>query len=344
MLDKNLFYGIDYFNSKRGENIFDALTHAVKREYILEFTKQLIESNKPFSAIKVNIDNFKLINENFGQHLGDILLYQLADILHKHLENNGVIGRVGGDEFLLILFGENTYDSNWAMLKDLFDHKLRTSFVVSQELNLRMTCTAGAAVFPTDAKTFDDLMLCLDKTIYRGKKKGRNCFICYVDEKHKDIDPSKKDLDALLDDIGEIHEILTSNKDFNKKTICALDYICNTLSLNGGYYFEDGKMVVKGSLSNEISEELLEDLKKYIAPNGLLVCNDYSDFKNKDSVVHNYLWENKIYSFVLCEVKYSNNLYGYVLFINSIIKRVWQESDKVLISFAAKSISYLKNK
>jgi diguanylate cyclase len=87
------------------------LTSAYNRRQLEVLLTQAIRSarrrKKVGSFILIDVDNFKWINDNFGHDQGDRVLKQISEVLHKNLRNFDVIGRLGGDEFGVILTDSN---------------------------------------------------------------------------------------------------------------------------------------------------------------------------------------------------------------------------------------------
>lgn len=340
MYDKQKLSVYPFFKAIEKQNYIDSLTHTIDEEHINAYAKELVEDNKPFAIAKINVDNFKLVNENYGHHFGDIILSKLGEILINAVGEDGIVGRFGNDEFVILYFGDYSYDTIWANLKKLFDNELRKKIDLGN-IDLHITCTAGAAVYPIDAKSYDDLNTCVQKALIRGKNKGRNCFIVYVEDKHKNIDLMKNS-EALLDDMAEIHRIISKNGDKTKRIVESINYLTNTLSLAAGMFIVDNKAVITNTdcVLDGFNVDLFKDKIKL---NGSLSCNNYSDYISSNPEIHSYLWENRIYSFVIQEVKYGSKLLGYLVFVDKVLKRVWQIKDKAIISFIASSMSHLLN-
>lgn len=177
--------------NKYGKTLYlDNLTKTYSRSVIIEYCTKLIELNKPFSICIIDIDNFKSVNDTFGHAIGDIVIKTIADKICEVVGDKGIVGRFGGDEFLLVY--ENTdYNKIWDLLHDVSFGVNDISFPNMN--NLIASVTTGAARFPLDAPSYEELFVKADKALYRGKQKGRNCFIIYLEEKHKDIIKDKSD-------------------------------------------------------------------------------------------------------------------------------------------------------
>ena len=103
LLDNDFFKEIivDYEGFKV-ESTLDSLTKVLLRNYIVNYAKFLIKNNVPFSFQIIDLDNFKLINDNYGHAMGDAILVDFAKRLKDAVGDKGLVGRYGRDEFIII--------------------------------------------------------------------------------------------------------------------------------------------------------------------------------------------------------------------------------------------------
>ena len=101
----------DYFKNVDINYALDSLTGVLSRPNILGFARHLVENNVEFMMGILDIDNFKLVNDNYGHKVGDGCLQQLGTNLAKFVGEDGLVGRFGGDEFIVIYFKATDYDS-----------------------------------------------------------------------------------------------------------------------------------------------------------------------------------------------------------------------------------------
>ena len=94
-------------------NSLDNLTKLYNRDVIIEYVNSLIGKNIPFSLALVDIDNFKYVNDTFGHIVGDEIIKAVAATLRNTLADNGIVGRFGGDEFIIVLPEIVEYDAVW---------------------------------------------------------------------------------------------------------------------------------------------------------------------------------------------------------------------------------------
>ncbi len=118
-----------------------------------------------------DIDYFKGVNDTYGHLFGDSVLTESASRVKMLLGEDAIIGRVGGDEF--VAFVKNVEGSpylgdNAQLICDVFQEEFESSGII-----VKVTCSVGAAFFPQDGKTFEELYKKADIALYRAKDAGR---------------------------------------------------------------------------------------------------------------------------------------------------------------------------
>ena len=171
--------------------LLDSLTKVINRRYIMGYVTYLVSKKIPFSLAIIDIDNFKICNDSYGHMIGDKIIANVADIICDNCDENCFVGRYGGDEFIVVLEGDDSYDTEWKNLKNIFVNVRKPMNI--DILSFNITCTAGSASFPKDGDSVEEIFNKADRTLYRGKIKGRNCFVIYVKEKHQDLKYKKED-------------------------------------------------------------------------------------------------------------------------------------------------------
>jgi diguanylate cyclase (GGDEF)-like protein len=142
----------------------DLLTGLHNRRYVLgELAKALLRSRRtrqPFSLVLFDLDGFKQVNDTQGHLAGDQVLKHAATALRSICREGDVLGRYGGDEFLLISFGEPPLEETISTRADLA--MLRTAGVGT---------SAGIANYPVDGETEEALINCADRHLAGTKAK-----------------------------------------------------------------------------------------------------------------------------------------------------------------------------
>lgn len=109
-------YYIEKINLIKIESVTDALTGAYNRGYLDRLLQKYKTENRRFSAIMLDIDNFKQINENYNHLIGDMILKEFVKVIRNSLRENDVVARYGGEEFVVIL--ENVSHDNVLMIAE----------------------------------------------------------------------------------------------------------------------------------------------------------------------------------------------------------------------------------
>ena len=327
-------------NNELIENlILDQLTGVLSRETIIKLAESFIKNNIQFSLIIIDLDNFKLINDNYGHQFGDIVLKNISESLIECTENNGYVGRFGGDEFIILKIGSNEYNDIYEFLKKFYG--LSSVFnrnLCIGEISPFISATMGCSTFPKDALTYDELFLKADKALYRGKYKGRNCFIIYLDSKHKNIDILQRINYSIDTQMIAITNIFEQNCPISDSLVSALVYVSKYSHIgnvifvdnNGNEFsnFGTGKNTI-GLKSKELDDNL--SLEVFIS------IREIEDTQvNIDSLI-NYCKNNKIASLLISKVSIYGNDYGYLIFAEKNVERIWQSENKALMLHFAKT-------
>lgn len=172
--------------NEENEVTYDALTGAVSRDYILRMATDRVDRLKAEgTAIAIlDIDFFKHINDNFGHQQGDDVLRQVAAVMQEEIKSAGLVGRIGGDEFMLLFYNVSGETELRAYLRSI-------KSVIAAALD-QVTVSIGAAVYPDDAANYNDLFLVADYCLYLAKEKGRNRYIIHTLAKHPPVDEIRK--------------------------------------------------------------------------------------------------------------------------------------------------------
>jgi diguanylate cyclase (GGDEF)-like protein len=135
--------------------------------------------NRKFSILFLDLDRFKGINDTFGHAVGDKLLVKVAQVIHPLLRGGDVLGRFGGDEFLLVLPGS---DESGVIL---ITQRILDAFNVPFEIDgisLRITPSIGIAIYPAHGTEIETLLKHADTAMYESKRVGRNAYTFYAEQ------------------------------------------------------------------------------------------------------------------------------------------------------------------
>ncbi|MFY9329407.1 MAG: EAL domain-containing protein [Georgfuchsia sp.] len=155
----------------------DSLTDLPNRVLLRDRVQQNLASahrdGENLALLFLDLDHFKNINDSLGHAVGDQLLMEVAKRMHFAVRNMDTVGRLGGDEFLLLLPGADADAAAHVAQKLLVE--VAKPFRVNSH-SLTVTSSIGISLFPKDGHSFDDLMKSADTAMYKAKESGRNAY------------------------------------------------------------------------------------------------------------------------------------------------------------------------
>ncbi len=149
----------------------DDLTGLLNRGGIMRRFLELLDAGDSFSIVLFDLDHFKSINDRFGHDSGDQTLIHFADCVRESLRDRDMIGRVGGEEFLLIMPGAASAQAT--RVTERLQAYLRDQRLSLRGVTMRYTFSAGIAEWAA-GKTLEGLYREADQALYAAKEGGRN--------------------------------------------------------------------------------------------------------------------------------------------------------------------------
>ena len=134
-------------------------------------TDYLAESGKMCAVIIFDLDGFKSVNDVLGHIEGDRVLTEVAKTVKTLFRSGDIIGRVGGDEFLVLM---KDIQSSAIVEKKCADLVKAISDNIKCPQSVNFGCSVGAAVAPTGIHGYEELFCCADRAMYHVKNNGRN--------------------------------------------------------------------------------------------------------------------------------------------------------------------------
>ena len=165
----------NYFNKNTFES--DLLTGLTTRRQssntLNQFLKIAERQHQPFTFCILDIDHFKLVNDEFGHAVGDLVLQRFGRMLSRSLRSEDVVARWGGEEFVIGMYGV-TRDAGITRLQRLLESWRQEAFQSPAGGEFHTSFSAGIAEFPADGNGLQHLYRAADEALYAAKITGRN--------------------------------------------------------------------------------------------------------------------------------------------------------------------------
>ncbi|MCR4903762.1 MAG: diguanylate cyclase [Butyrivibrio sp.] len=168
----------------------DKLTGIFNRETVELKVKDLLLKKEYGTFLMIDIDNFKTINDNFGHATGDQIIACIADALKKCARSTDIVGRVGGDEFV-IYYNSLTDKEQVAKKCEIIQEKIVTvlNTILPSTVRYHVGVSIGACRSPNDGADYETLYKNADKAMYQAKRNGKGDYVFYEGEKNSiDLD------------------------------------------------------------------------------------------------------------------------------------------------------------
>ena len=165
------------------ESKIDSITGLWNKSTLNEKIHEEIMISKPkkYAILMLDIDNFKDVNTSYGDFIGDKVLNIISNRLQGIFRAKDIIGRSGGDEFIVYMqYDENYDDDDELFLKERETKILestRSPIYINENLLLTVHTSIGISLYPKHGKTCSELLLQASNALYRAKKNGKNCCI-----------------------------------------------------------------------------------------------------------------------------------------------------------------------
>lgn len=169
------------------KHLKEQLTELANRDYLTgvlnrysfekEIERRLADSNGG-AFILFDLDNFKIVNDNYGYQFGDKILIKFSKLISEGLREGDTIARVGGDEFAVFLSGADSDQARTVanrMIDSVYSHTFK-----QKDESVRASISVGISIFPEHGVTLEDLFSYADKALSESKEKGGNCLSIYA--------------------------------------------------------------------------------------------------------------------------------------------------------------------
>ena len=344
----------------------DSLTNLFNKGAIQEAVDECVKGPGKEDAhafLIIDIDNFKAVNDNLGHLFGDAVLRDTAAKLQSLLRPCDLIGRIGGDEFVVFLKGYPSRDWVMERARDIIG-VFRKDFT-GHSRRYKISGSVGIALFPDDGQSYVDLMKRADVALYRAKSLGKDQ-LCVFDPslltkefltasdpaaKAHDEVPSLSQPEALKQNLVQyIFALLYEAKDRVSAIGMILDLVGEYFDVSRAYIFETDeedptlchntfewcKEGVEPQMENlrTVSYELFSDYRAYFDEDGILYFDDVSAL---EPGLRRFLQEGQgIQSMLQCAIRENGEFKGFVGFDDCEKKHLATREEIMTLSLVSK--------
>lgn len=200
--------------------LFDGLTGLANRQRMrLSLDQTLAQTTSGYRStalLLLDLDRFKAVNDTLGHQTGDALLKQVAQRLMRAVGDAGLVGRLGGDEFKVVLPNEAGRDRLTDLSKSIIESLSQPYFIAGSSISIG--CSIGVAIAPDDGTDSETLIRNADLALYAAKADGRGVHRFFKDEMLSDARSRKQledDLRVALanDQLHVVYQAIVSSTD-----------------------------------------------------------------------------------------------------------------------------------
>uniref|UniRef100_UPI004048C3A0 GGDEF domain-containing protein n=1 Tax=Aliarcobacter sp. TaxID=2321116 RepID=UPI004048C3A0 len=174
--------------------LVDQVTGSYNRSYLDNYANNLLSlsnrENKKIAFLKIGIDQFRAVIDEFDYEIGDKVLKTLAKSLKNSVRESDIVIKISDDEFLVILL--NIINENNAILisEKLINNFSKEKVLVNEktEQTLMKTICSGVSIYPDNATTIDEIIKKADIALYEARNKGRSQVYVFSEEETNKID------------------------------------------------------------------------------------------------------------------------------------------------------------
>lgn len=341
----------------------DSLTGILNRAETEKQIKDYILNNSGSQAalFMVDTDNFKMVNDNYGHIVGDMVLTEMAEGMKTIMSKNDIIGRIGGDEFMIFMKNISGADDAAKKAKELTE---MFRYLFEDDKNsVSVSSSIGISIFPDNGETFKNLYSNADRALYQVKKLGKNSYLLYDDisaEKMLDnkyftprtkIESENNFANVSGDLLGYVFEMLYDSEDLDKSVNDVLEIIGKKFDVSRAYIFENSEDNLYTSNTYEwcsegITSEIanLQNLsfsehgnyKELFEDNTVFYCRDIRTLKPGQAEI---LAAQGIRSTLQCAILENKTFTGMIGFDECTGLRLWTQEEISLLIILSQLIS-----
>lgn len=175
-------------------SLIDQVTGSYNRTYLDNYAHNLLSlsqrEQKKIAFLKIGIDQFKAVIDEFDYAIGDKVLKTLADTLNENVRTSDIVIKIDSDEFLVILLNIVNEDNAIMISEKIINNFSKKEVLVNPQTEqaLKKTVCSGISIYPDDASDIDEIIRNADIALYEARNKGRSQTFKYNKEETNTID------------------------------------------------------------------------------------------------------------------------------------------------------------
>ncbi len=340
----------------------DLLTGCYNKISTESFIQNTIKdfSDQSHALFIIDIDDFKGINDNLGHAVGDQVLKDLSKSLHGYFREKDIVGRIGGDEFVVFLKNIDNVDVLVQKAQSIAD-AFKSSYA-GEKKEHKVSGSVGVALFPTDAKDFEELFAAADKALYKSKMAGKDCYTFYSQDNASKTTALLKNVgraaDVFYDQklVSRAFELLHEDEDKEILVNRVLEHMGKTINVDRTYIFiasEDNQtykqkfewcnenVPSRKELYQNVKKESLKEFLEVLSKTGIFYCNDFGEVKSQGAKEAAEMNDIKSVLLLRATQNKKNDVRFFIGFDDYNSQRVWTEKEVNSIQYVLKMLSII---
>lgn len=335
----------------------DPLTKIFNKETVTTYAKRIFEEQREdnIALVIMDLDHFKPVNDTFGHLAGDRVLAKTGEILKEIVGSRGIVGRYGGDEFLIVSYGMKNEMILRGFLHSILN-KIQNEFA-GQFGDIYITCSVGCSVFPKNGTTFDELFKKADFGLYRAKDKGRNRYVFFRDDLHADLyrqavqaNDLVKYADREVQELKYMSEFLQDIATAPKEAVeRILTHIKEVFKLDNISIFSGEELSLVYSLGKKMSKHQnalyakTKNFKEFLDGKSYIVSNFVGNPYLNEENFRREMEQAGIKSTLQCILGTPSDIKGLVTFNHTKIAQLWADYEINCALMFASTLNLLYN-
>ena len=313
----------------------DALTGLYNKGATMQLIQNALEDSKKdtLNALMIiDLDNFKEVNDLMGHAQGDQVLVDTAAALNDIFKGGDIVGRIGGDEFVVFMKNLNAI-SNADILANKVVRNVNFSFDY-EDRQINVTCSVGIAIFPYHGRDYDELFHKADKAVYTAKANGKcgyriydaaTTMVYHATRKNTEYNPEKgMEMNRNIEDL--VMQVLFEDKNMESALKSAIELITAEYNFHRGYVCGNETLPISHTIQfaasgYEIGKESQEhyELKRVVSEilfGSFKKVSIIHDYDLTDDEMHDYFRSEGIKSMLYYPITSQGEFQGAIIFEN----------------------------